>query len=520
MADSPEDELIVGVAASTGLGAEAGEAAIAKGGNAVDAAVATLLLSLTTEPGIVSLASGGFLTLWVPGRGPLVIDGGAEMPGRNAPAARFGEGLMEVELAYGGGMLTRVGFGSVAVPGILGALETAVRDYGRLPWAELMAPAIAWTRRGFPLSRASRTYLELCHEGIFGWDPESFRALHDARGELKRAGDPVHVEHLADSLQAIADEGTEAFYKGELGQQIADHVTENGGLLGRRDLCAYEVRELRPLRERVVGWTVATPPPPSVGGVCLAAMLHLLANRDGSVGTPGEDMLMAHVQRTVLAFRAQHLDPALEFGEASRRLLALADSGDLRVGLASPSTIHASAVDSSGLACSITASAGYGSGVMPPGTGIWLNNCLGELELNRPGFHRWRPGQRLPSNMAPTVAEGPDGRVLAIGSPGADRITTAILQTLAHLLHDGLSLEDAIASPRLHVEAFESGWRIAAEPGLDLGAAAIPVRFFDEPHMFFGGVSAVLHHADGRFEVAADPRRSGSTALGSASSPG
>jgi gamma-glutamyltranspeptidase/glutathione hydrolase len=290
-------------------------------------------------------------------------------------------------------------------------------------------------------------------------------------------------------------------------------VTENGGLLGRRDLSAYRVRELSPLRERVDGWTVATPPPPSVGGVCLAAMLHLLAGHRADDGRE-DDLLMAEVQQTVLAFRSQHLDPVLEFGDASRRLLALADSGDLRVGLASPSTIHASAVDSTGLACSITASAGYGSGVMPPGTGIWLNNCLGELELNRPGFHRWRPGQRLPSNMAPTVAEGPDGRVLAIGSPGADRITSAILQTLSHLLHDGLSLNEAIAAPRLHVEAFEHGWRIAAEPGLSLEAAAIPVRFFDAAHMFFGGVSAVVHHADGRFEVAADPRRSGSTALG------
>lgn len=135
-----------------------------------------------TEPGIVSLASGGFLTLWVPGRGPVVIDGGSEMPGRDAAPDRFGQHLLEVELAYGGGMQTRVGFGSVAVPGMLGALEAAARDYGRLPWAELMAPAVDWTRRGFPLSGAARMYLELSHEGIFGWDPDSFRALHDGKG--------------------------------------------------------------------------------------------------------------------------------------------------------------------------------------------------------------------------------------------------------------------------------------------------------------------------------------------------
>ncbi len=516
MISSCGPNLTVGVASSTSLGADAGATVTEMGGNAVDAAIATLLLSLVTEPGIVSLASGGFATLWVPGRGPVVIDGGAEMPGRNATPDRFGQQLREVELAYGGGMRTLVGFGSVAVPGMLGALEAAARDYGRLPWAELMAPAVDWTRRGFPLSSAARMYLELCQEGIFGWEPDSFRALHDGKGGLREAGELIVVEHLADSLDTIAREGTAAFYEGDVGQRIADHVTGNGGLLGRADLASYRVCERVPLQEEFDGWTVATPPPPSVGGVCLAAMLHLMAARHDEGNAAEETARLADVQLAVIAHRSAHLDPTVAFDAESRRLLALADAGELALGMSSPSTIHASAVDSEGLACSITASAGYGSGVMPPGTGIWLNNCLGEIELNGPGFHRWAPGQRLPSNMAPTVAKGPDGRVLAIGSPGADRITTAIQQTLAHLLHGGLDLESAVAAPRLHVEAANDAWRVAAEPGLPLDAIALPVRTFEEKHMYFGGVSAVLHHEDGRFEVAADPRRSGGTALGSA----
>ncbi len=518
MTGRSEAGLTVGVASSTSLGAEAGASVTALGGNAVDAAIATLLLSLVTEPGIVSLASGGFLTLWVPGRGPVVIDGGSEMPGRDAAPDRFGQHLLEVELAYGGGMQTRVGFGSVAVPGMLGALEAAARDYGRLPWAELMAPAVDWTRRGFPLSGAARMYLELSHEGIFGWDPDSFRALHDGKGGLREAGDLIVVDHLADSLDAIAREGTTIFYDGELGQCIADYVTENGGLLGRADLAAYRVSERVPLQEEFDGWMVATPPPPSVGGVCLAAMLHLMAARGDEGSAAEEAARLAGVQLAVIAHRSAYLDTTVDFDVESRRLLALADAGELALGMSSPSTVHASAVDSGGLACSITASAGYGSGVMPPGTGIWLNNCLGEIELNRAGFHRWKPGQRLPSNMAPTVAKGADGRVLAIGSPGADRITTAIQQTLAHLLHNGLDLEAAVAAPRLHVEAANGAWQVAAEPGIPLDAITLPLRRFEEKHMFFGGVSAVLYHEDGRFEVAADPRRSGSIALGPAAS--
>ena len=157
---------------------------------------------------------------------------------------------------------------------------------------------------------------------------------------------------------------------------------------------------------------------------------------------------------------------------SARDLLERARIGDLGGLLGSASTIHTSCVDSDGLACAVTVSAGYGSGVMVPGTGLWLNNSLGEIELHPGGLGRLGPGERLPSNMAPSVARRPDGAVLAIGSPGASRITTAIGQVLVNFIHLGMSLSEAVDNPRLHVEVFEGRPTIAHEPG-------IPVEPFD-----------------------------------------
>ncbi len=157
---------------------------------------------------------------------------------------------------------------------------------------------------------------------------------------------------------------------------------------------------------------------------------------------------------------------------------------------------------------------------MPPGTGLWMNNCLGEIELNRRGFHALAPGTRLTSNMAPTVARHEDGRVLSVGSPGADRITTAILQTVLNFTELGMSLEEAVAHPRCHVESTPEGWQVAFEAGLPIEGLVYRNRRFDEISMFFGGVGAAFWQPDGRFETAADPRRTGATSLaGSVSLP-
>ena len=168
--------------------------------------------------------------------------------------------------------------------------------------------------------------------------------------------------------------------------------------------------------------------------------------------------------------------------------------------------------DADGGACSITSSYGYGSGATVPGTGLWLNNCLGEHELNRGA--RPEPGQRLPSNMAPTVGRRDDGAVLSIGSPGADRITTALLQVLASFAHGGVSLQEAVDRPRLHLQHLEDETGVArlqleAEEDLPLPTADLPVRLHHPHSMYFGGVGAAVRLPSGQVEAAADPRRAG-----------
>jgi gamma-glutamyltranspeptidase/glutathione hydrolase len=221
------------------------------------------------------------------------------------------------------------------------------------------------------------------------------------------------------------------------------------------------------------------------------------------------------VQRAALRYRTAHHDLSDRIDTDARQLLDLAARCGPATVLESGSTCHTSAVDATGLACSLTVSSGYGAGDMPTNTGIWLNNCLGELELNKRGLAIGPPGTRLPSNMAPTVAHSEHGTVLSIGSPGASRITTATLQVLINHIHLGMPLSEAIAHPRAHVE-FEDDQPIAAcEPGLPVDTITMPNRNFETLSMYFGGVGAASWSPESGFAVAADPRRTGGTWSGS-----
>jgi gamma-glutamyltranspeptidase/glutathione hydrolase len=212
-----------------------------------------------------------------------------------------------------------------------------------------------------------------------------------------------------------------------------------------------------------------------------------------------------------LSCRREALDLSDDVAADAAQLLERAQSGELLGANRSASTVHTSAVDDTGLGCSITASSGYGSGEMPGGTGLWLNNCLGELELNRRPPGSSSIGARLPSNMAPTVARA-RGSVLSIGSPGADRITTALHQFLVNFLLLGLGLEHAIAHPRMHVEVRDEGVNLALEPGLPFETdPGFRVTRFPELSMYFGGVAAALFEEGRGFDAGADPRREGAT---------
>jgi gamma-glutamyltranspeptidase/glutathione hydrolase len=242
----------------------------------------------------------------------------------------------------------------------------------------------------------------------------------------------------------------------------------------------------------------------------LYAMLRLFAQGEMTGWDRSSVARLIEVQQQCLTYRKRRLDLAPDVDAELASFLGEVDSHQFPHRYSSASTVHTSAVDEQGLACAITASSGYGSGEMPAGTGLWLNNCLGELELNRRGLDAGPVGMRLPSNMAPTVCRSSD-RTLAAGSPGADRITTALHQFFVNALQLGLPLKEAVALPRLHFDTSGDSNRIMVEPGLPLPATDWPVTISDRINMYFGGVGAVSYDRNTGFEAAADPRREGGT---------
>lgn len=514
----------VAVAAVSDEAARAGARVADRGGGAMDAAVAAALVSVVTHPGMCSLGGGAFATLLPVSAPPCTVDGGVAFPGRGAPDPPAPEAAVEARLQYAGGVVTTVGPASVGVPGLLAALDRVAREHGLLPWKTLVEPARERVKGGFPLPPACHRFLRHAHDVIYGRDPRGRAALHDPDGELLEAGETVRVPGLASSLEAIAREGTETFYRGEMGGRIVDHVRAGGGTLTREDLAAYRAVPRRPLETSLDGWRVATNPLPAVGGVALSALLRLGRSLPGTGCTAGDVAALARHQLAVEAVRRRELAPAPDPRDAAARLLSRADNGDPEAltgpddaaasGGGSGSTLHVSAVDSDGRACAITCSDGYGSGVMPPGTGIWLNNCLGERELVPDGPGSRPPGTRLPSNMAPTVAFRDGGTALAVGSPGGPRIPAIVAQVLRRRVRGGRSLCEAVGAPRVLAEPGDDGAIVSVEPGIPTGALSGDVRVHPERSMFFGGVAAAEGGGAVGLGAAADPRRGGGTAEG------
>ena len=457
----------VAVATTSQLAADAAREVADVGGNAVDCALAAALLTINTEPGVCALGGSAFITIWSKGEDPVTVDGNVAVPGKGLSDNERKQGAVEVSLDYGGGIATLVGPGSVSVPGTLAAMEDAWKNYGRAPWRAIFEPTIRATREGFPLSAACRYYLGYAGDIIFGRSEDGHNALHRSDGSLIDAGHTVIVPHLADSLEGIANEGARLFYKGEIARRIAEHCRDGNGMLTLADLRSYEAIERAPLMTRIGDWQLATNPPPAVGGSVLAAMLLACADLDITHWDKASLQQLIDAQRACLDFRQRNLDLAEDVGPEAARLVEAARSGQLLSRWTSASTVHTSVVDDTGNGSAITASSGYGSGEMPTGTGLWLNNCLGEIELNRRGLDAGPPGARLPSNMTPAVARR-DGAVLAVGSPGADRITTAMQQFLINYMQLGMPLDDAIAHPRVHVDTSGDVVQLKAEPGLDL----------------------------------------------------
>jgi gamma-glutamyltranspeptidase / glutathione hydrolase len=507
----------VAVAATGQQALEAGLGVAEDGGNAIDAALASAFVALATEPGVVSLGGGAYVAVWPVDGDPVVVDGNVEMPGRGVDPGRLGRGVRQLVTDYGGGVTMSVGPGSVATPGIVPSFAAAAERYAALPWARLVEPAVE-AARSYPMGAAAARYLGHVADSLFAEDDEARRVVVGPGGSAPRAGQRCANDALADTLVRLAAEGPDLFAEGDVGRALVSAMSGQGGLITADDLAAYEP-VVRPAHRLTVGdWEIATNPPPSVGGPMLAVMLGELARRRAE--WTWDDAI--EIQRHVLGYRTSVHDLSPDLEADGVDLLARIGERGLGALHGSSSTANVSAVDSDGNACAVTMSSGYCAGVCIPGTGILLNNTLGEVELNRLGLHALRPGTRLASNMAPTTGRRGGGesgrhRPLAIGSPGADRITTALMLVLGQGCLHGRDLRHAIAAPRLHVHPRDDDFVVEHERDDEIAAAVarsgLPGHEYPEPHMYFGGVGAALETPDGDLVAAGDARREAATGV-------
>jgi gamma-glutamyltranspeptidase/glutathione hydrolase len=492
---------------------------LAAGGNAFDAAVGALCAACVAEPLLVSLGGGGFLLAHSSGGTARVYDFFCHTPARKRPVAAMD--FFPIDANFGNDTQEfHVGMGAIAVPGTVAGLFRIQRDLGRMPMAEIMQPAIELARTGVRID-ALQHYIVRILEAILRADDAVFSLFESPsqKGELIAAGELLRNPAMAQALEQLGQSGEDLFYRGDWAAQLAGDSRDRGGNLSLADLANYRVETRDPLRFSYRGAECLINPPPSPGGCLIAFAIGLLQS---CLPTPRCWGDAEHVCALVQALRTAALARE-ENGQNAAGLERLLDSGSLARwrgkvqwhSLFSRGTTHISVADAQGNLASLTASNGEGNTYVLPGTGIILNNMLGEEDLNPGGFHRWREDSRLVSMMSPLIVREADGSLLALGSGGSNRIRSAIMQVLVNIVDFGLPLRAAVESPRLHLE----GQKLSIEAGYGeqilqlLRKNIADVHAWPSLNLFFGGVHTVRVRADGAFEGAGDPRRDGAVAI-------
>ncbi|QYG93849.1 gamma-glutamyltransferase [Iamia sp. SCSIO 61187] len=483
MPDRPHDRPLV--AAGHPAVVAAAHEVLAAGGSAVDAVVAGGLTAAVAEPCLTSLAGGGFALVRTAEGEEVLVDFFVDTPGRSLvdpPAPHF----TEVEVRFEAARQTfHCGPGSIAVPGCLPGYRHLHDRFGRLPLADVVAPAARLAARGVALAPRQAGIVALL-EPILLRTPAG-RALFAPGGRLLGAGDVLTNPDLAAVLAALGAGDDVAFASGPVGDALLA-TTATDGLVTAEDVAAYRVVERPPLALAWRGRRILTNPAPSFGGTLVAAALGRV---DAETAGPGDP---AWVDALVGA--SADVD--------ARRVAILAAAGRPA---SARGTTHISVWDGAGGAAAMTTSSGECSGDVLPGTGILANNILGEEDLHPDGFHAAPPGVRVASMMSPTIVVGADGRTeVVVGSGGSKRIRSTIAQVLVNVLVHGLDPRSAVDAPRAHWD----GDHTEVEPGLpgaalEALAARGPVNAWPGPSVYFGGAHLVVPGVG----AAGDPRRDG-----------
>jgi gamma-glutamyltranspeptidase/glutathione hydrolase len=490
------------VAAGHPLTAEAGARVLREGGNAVDAAVAAMLTSFAAEPLLTGLGAGGYMLVAGGGQEPELLDFFVQAPsdprasGPTSGPSGSGEGsiaqLQAVDVSFGdAAQVFHIGPASCGAYGAPAGVCEAVRRWGTARLEDLAAPAARLAREGVVLN-AGQAYVAKILADLLTSTPEC-AALWAPDGRVLREGEVLRNPELGDVLALLGRDGAEPFYRGDVAAAVCSWLRERGGWLTGEDLAGYHAIERAPVSIGYRDRDVLTNPPPSAGGTLLAYALALLDRG------PAPPTLSGVVE----AMRSAQSERTPEFVEGLSEERFLERFLSTRLG----ATTHISVLDAEGRACSATCTNGEGSGVVVPGTGMHINNVMGEEDLNPFGFHRHPSGRRMPSMMAPSIVMR-DGEVeLVLGSAGSNRIRSALLQTIVGAVDRDLDAREAVDAPRVHFE----GDVLYVEPGIDLDdldERDMRVVRFAGLNLFFGGVQAVRRR--GRVLTGAgDPRRGG-----------
>jgi len=517
------------------LASEVGAGILAEGGNAIDAAVAVGYALAVVNPCCGNIGGGGFMTVRLKDGRETFINFRETAPGAATAGMYLDTAGQPID------DLSRQGYRAAGVPGTVMGLERAGTEYGRLARAALIEPAITLAREGYVLSGADADMLD---GKRFGRDPIAARIFLRPDGSRFEPGDRLVQSDLATTLEAIAQHGSDFFYKGPIAAAVAKASRGNGGILTARDFADYTVTEEQPLSCLYRGYRIVSAPPPSSGGTTICEILNILEGYDlKALGRGSAQAMHLLVEAMSRAFRDRNTelgDPAFVNNPLERLLsknYAAAIRSAIDEGKATPSTAierqhekaettHYSVVDGEGnsVALTYTINGSFGAAVIAPGTGFFLNNEMDDFTV-KPGIpnlyglvqfeaNAIAPGKRPLSSMAPTLVEK-DGRTfLVLGSPGGSRIITAVLEAIINILDYGMAPQEAVDAPRLHhqglpdeVDYEHSGLApetIAALTGM--GHKLVEQRPW--------GAVELIEIANGRLYGASDPRRSAGAAAG------
>ena len=486
------------------------------GGNAFDAACAALATACSAEPILASLGGGGFLNAQPAGERPRLYDFFVQTPRHKCPpdacdfypiTADFGSATQDFH----------IGLGSIATPGLVRGLFAVHGDLGRMPLSEVLQPAIQAAREGVEINPL-QAYISNIVAAIFTASPAAIETFRGGAGAERRiiAGDCRRFPELANLLEGLAGEGEDLFYRGEVAQRLVAMCASGGGHLRAADLADYRVARREPLAVEHGGWRLYSNPPPSSGGLLVAFGLRLMEAAAGAALEFGDAARLRLLAQSMALTQKARLDAHVDEGdEGMLRLLAPDYLASYRSEIAGRAaalrgTTHISVADAAGNLAALTVSNGEGCGQLVPDCGFMPNNMLGEEDLNPGGFMRWACDQRMTSMMAPTLGAHRDGRRLITGSGGSNRIRSALLQVLLNIIDHGMSAEQAVAAPRLHLE----GEHLALEAGFSRAAEATLLddwpdhQVWEEPNFFFGGAHSLLL-TDSGISGAGDARRGG-----------